>query len=78
MQAVRAEVTLLHVMQDMPERERATEEAPFTELVRHMPRARGGRGSITPRRTAELRRNPAETISSSADKYDLLIMNAVL
>ena len=76
MQALHAEVTLLHVLQDMPERDRATEEAPFTELVSKMRRTRGATGAITPRRTVEMRRNPAEAIAAAAQKYDLLIMGA--
>ncbi|MFL5734341.1 MAG: glucosyl-3-phosphoglycerate synthase [Chloroflexia bacterium] len=33
MDALRAEVTVLHVLQDMPEKARASEEAPFAELL---------------------------------------------
>lgn len=74
MEGMRAEVTVLHVLQDLPERERATEEAPFAELVNRM--SGTGAGNITPRRTLDMGRDPVSTISKAAVGYDLLIMGA--
>ncbi len=71
---LRAQVTILHVLQDMPEKMRASEEAPFTELVRQMEATRSG--FVMPRRTFASGDNPVTSISDSAAKYDLVIMGA--
>src|SRR5206468_8168128 len=78
MDALGAEVTVLHVLQDMPERDRATEEAPFTELLRQLesaprrPRSRmRAEATLDPapaardasRRAVNANHNPAGTIS---------------
>ena len=71
-----AQVTLLHVIQEMPEYERASEEAPFAELMGYIhPGTQGQPGRLT-RRTLNVGNNPAETISVAAADYDLLIMGA--
>lgn len=71
---LRAQVTVLHVLQDMPEKMRASEEAPFTELVQQMEATRSG--FVMPRRTFASGDNPVTSISDSAAKYDLVIMGA--
>jgi glycosyltransferase involved in cell wall biosynthesis len=71
---VRAQVTVLHVLQDLPERARATEEAPFAELLNSMSRYR--EANSLPRRTLGMGDDPVETISSAAADYDLVIMGA--
>jgi len=74
MSVLRAQVTMLHVLQDMPEKMRPGEEAPFTELLDHL----GGtqqRGNL-PRRSFGLGNDPALSISEAAADYDLVIMGA--
>jgi glucosyl-3-phosphoglycerate synthase len=73
MDAVGAEVSVLHVVQDLPEKARAAEEAPFTEFLS------GIAGSGAPDvslRTATMESDPVQTVSSAANEYDLLIMGA--
>ncbi len=70
---LRAQVTLLHVLKDMPEQARAEEEAPFTELMDHVAEERPLTGM--PRRvfaTGE----PVRAISEAAAACDLVIMGA--
>jgi glucosyl-3-phosphoglycerate synthase len=73
--ALSAELTVLHVLQgDMPESERASEEAPFNELLERMRRKRPQVGM--PRRIYAAGDDSIASISSTAEKYDLLIMGA--
>lgn len=74
MSVLRAQVTMLHVLQDMPEKMRAGEEAPFTELLGHM--GGGGEGATLPRRRFGVGNDPAISISEAASEYDLVIMGA--
>jgi glucosyl-3-phosphoglycerate synthase len=74
MDVVRAQVTVLHVVQDMPESERATEEAPFVELLSGMSAA--ALGGAAPRRTLDISGDPVKTISAAARDYSLLVMGA--
>lgn len=74
--ALDAQVTVLHVLQAMPELERATEEAPFAELLDRMESAeRGGmpRGSRFDRAFV-MGDNPMKSIIGAAAGQDLLIM----
>jgi len=72
MSVLRAQVTVLHVLQSMPERERASEEAPFSELVSLI---EGGVEGV-PRRAFATGDNPVESISRASAEYDLVIMGA--
>lgn len=74
MDVVRAQVTVLHVVQDLPESERAPEEAPFAELLSGM--SNQARRSVLPRRTIDMSGDPAGAISTAAADYDLLVMGA--
>jgi glucosyl-3-phosphoglycerate synthase len=73
--ALSAELTVLHVLQgNMPEIERASEEAPFNELLDRMRRKRPQ--VEMPRRIYAAGNDSIASISSTAEKYDLLIMGA--
>jgi nucleotide-binding universal stress UspA family protein len=75
--ALHAEVTMLHVLQTMPESQRATEEAPFTELLDQMALDQSGaRAGGMPRRDFITGDDPVKSISEAAAQYDLLIMGA--
>jgi glycosyltransferase involved in cell wall biosynthesis/nucleotide-binding universal stress UspA family protein len=77
MAVLHAQVTVLHVLQSMPERMRATEEAPFEELVEQMEEVEGGRADVrAPRRAFATGDDPQESISHAALGYDLVIMGA--
>jgi nucleotide-binding universal stress UspA family protein len=71
--ALQAQVTLLHVLQAMPESQRATEEAPFAELLGQMGQSRAGG---MPQRAFVTGDDPVKSISEAAAQYDLLIMGA--
>ncbi len=71
MTVLRAQVTVLHVLQPMPEKARASEEAPFAELLTSMMA-----GGSAPRRTFTAGGDAAKSISSVAADYDLVIMGA--
>lgn len=73
MDVLRAQVTVLHVLQDLPERERATEEAPFSELLDTMTR---GQENMATRRALQAGRNPVEMVTEEAAGYDLILMGA--
>lgn len=68
-----AEITLLHVVQHLPEMERATEEAPFTEFLHALPDIESG---MVPLRIVDASGDAAQTISNAASGYNLLIMGA--
>jgi glucosyl-3-phosphoglycerate synthase len=80
-EAMRSQAAVLHILQGgMPERERASEEAPFNELLAHL---RGGRATneINPpplplRHIYATSDNPVATIGKTAGSYDLVIMGA--
>lgn len=74
MDVLSAQVTVLHVLQDLPEKARASEEAPFAELLSQMSGHSGA--GLTTRRTLDQAHNPAKTISAVASEYDLIIMGA--
>ena len=65
-------VNVLHVVQSLPEKERATEEAPFAALLSNM----AGEADTSPLRVLDIGGNPVETISKTAESYDLLVMGA--
>ena len=71
-----AQVTLLHVLQSMPELERATEEAPFTEFMDRMDRAERRNNPLVRRfdRVFVMGDNPMKSIISSAVGQDVIIM----
>ncbi len=69
-----AEVTVLHVLQAMPELERATEEAPFAELLPQIDR--GSPGAPPPDRAFVVGDNPMRSIVEAAGGYDLVIMGS--
>ncbi|MEO8289234.1 MAG: glucosyl-3-phosphoglycerate synthase [Chloroflexota bacterium] len=70
-----AQVTVLHVLQgDMPEMERASEEAPFNELLERIRRSRPR--VEMPRRVYATGDDPVMSIGNAAQDYDLLIMGA--
>jgi glucosyl-3-phosphoglycerate synthase len=72
---LRAQFANLQVMQEnMPEMERATEEAPFNELLERIRRARPG--VERPRRIYVTGTNPVKTVAQATEGYDLLIMGA--
>ncbi|HYP20804.1 MAG TPA: universal stress protein, partial [Chloroflexia bacterium] len=71
--ALQAQVTLLHVLQAMPESQRATEEAPFAELLGQMGQSQAGG---MPQRAFTSGDDPVKSISEAAAQYDLLIMGA--
>lgn len=73
--ALQAQVTVLHVVQgDMPEMMRASEEAPFTELLEQI---RLSHLKIErPQRIYATGPDPVKSISAAAAGYDLLIMGA--
>ena len=72
---LRAQVAILHVMQEnMPEIQRATEEAPFNELLERIRRARPG--VERPRRIYVTGTNAVKTVAQATEGYDLLIMGA--
>ncbi|HYO49392.1 MAG TPA: glucosyl-3-phosphoglycerate synthase [Chloroflexia bacterium] len=71
--ALQAQVTMLHVLQAMPESQRATEEAPFAELLGQMGQSRAG---DMPQRAFVTGDDPVKSISDAAAQYDLLIMGA--
>lgn len=72
MTVLHAQVTVLHVLQAMPERMRASEEAPFTELENLIE----GGISNAPRRAFATGEDPVESISRASSAYDLVIMGA--
>lgn len=74
--AVDAHVTLLHVLQAMPELERATEEAPFAELLDRLESAERGSKPLARRfdRAFIMGDNPLKSIISAAVGQDLIIM----
>jgi len=77
MTVLHAQVTVLHVLQSMPERMRASEEAPFSELVSRMEGVEGDHSDVgAPRRAYAMGDNPVESISSTAAGYDMIIMGA--
>jgi glucosyl-3-phosphoglycerate synthase len=71
-----AEVTVLHVLQSMPELERATEEAPFAEFMDRMERAeRRNNPRARPfDRVLVIGNNPQRSIISAAAGQDVIIM----
>jgi glucosyl-3-phosphoglycerate synthase len=72
---LRAQVAILHVMREnMPEMERATEEAPFNELLERIRRARPG--IERPRRIYVTGTDVVKTVAQATEGYDLLIMGA--
>ncbi len=74
--ALDAQVTVLHVLQAMPELERATEEAPFTELLDQMESAERSDSPRTRRfdRAFVMGDDPMKSIIGAAGGHDLLIM----
>lgn len=74
--AVSAQVTVLHVLQAMPELERATEEAPFAELLDQMESTTRGAKELANRFDSAfvMGDNPVKSIISAAAKQDLIIM----
>lgn len=74
MDVLRAQVTVLHVLQSMPEKMRATEEAPFSELLSRMSMQRNGPG--VPRRAFAAGGDAAKSVSDTARDYNLIIMGA--
>lgn len=79
-EAMRSQAAVLHILQgNMPEKERASEEAPFNELLAHLRRARTGEGSqatLPLRHIYATGENPVETIGKTANSYDIVIMGA--
>lgn len=71
-----AQVTLLHVLQSMPELERATEEAPFTEFMDRMERAERRNNPRVRRfdRVFVMGDNPMKSIITAAAGQDVIIM----
>jgi nucleotide-binding universal stress UspA family protein len=74
MAALHAQVTVLHVLQEMPERARAAEEAPFAELVDRM--LRPSSRNVPPRQIFTAGSDPVESIGSTSVDYDLVMMGA--
>jgi glucosyl-3-phosphoglycerate synthase len=72
---LRAQVAILHVMREnMPEIERATEEAPFNELLDRIRRSRPG--VERPRRIYVTGTDAVKSVAQATEGYDLLIMGA--
>lgn len=74
--SLEAEVTVLHVLQTMPELQRATEEAPFTELLDRLEGAERSAGTWTGRieRAFIMGDSPMKSIITAAAGQDLIIM----
>ncbi len=68
-----AQVNVLHVVQNLPDDVRATEEAPFAEFSSAMA---SSPARIIPLHSVDVGRDAVETISNAADGYDLLVMGA--
>ena len=75
MSVLRAQVTVLHVLQEMPEMMRASEEAPFEQLLDQFD-APGRTDVGMPMRTFGIGNDPVKSISDAAADYDLIIMGA--
>lgn len=71
-----AQVTVLHVLQTMPELERATEEAPFAEFMDQMERAERRDNPRARRfeRAFVVGQSPQKSIIGAASGQDLIIM----
>jgi hypothetical protein len=78
--AMRSQAAVLHILPGgMPERERASEEAPFNELLALMRGVRtseGGAPALPLRHIYATSDNPVATIGKTAGSYDLVIMGA--
>ncbi|HST05581.1 MAG TPA: glucosyl-3-phosphoglycerate synthase [Chloroflexia bacterium] len=77
-EALRAQVAVLHLVQgDMPERERASEEAPFNELLEGLRISKSGGEPPAPvRHIYATSQNPTASIGRVAEEYDLVVMGA--
>ncbi|HUP28122.1 MAG TPA: glucosyl-3-phosphoglycerate synthase [Chloroflexia bacterium] len=75
MSVLRAQVTVLHVLQDIPESMRAVEEAPFAQLLDQID-VPTRRNSAATRRAFGVGNDPARSISEAAADYDMVIMGA--
>ena len=75
MSVLRAQVTVLHVLQEMPEMMRASEEAPFEQLLDQFD-APGRTDAGMPMRAFGIGNDPVKSISDAAADYNLIIMGA--
>ena len=77
-EALRAQVAVLHLVQgDMPERERASEEAPFNELLEGLRVSKSGEEPPVPvRHIYATSQDPTSSIGRVAEEYDLVVMGA--
>ena len=75
MSVLRAQVTVLHVLQEMPEKMRASEEAPFEQLLDQFD-APGRKDVGMPMRSFGVGNDPVQSITEAAADYDLVIMGA--
>ncbi len=77
-EAIRAQVAVLHLVHgDMPERERASEEAPFNELLEGLRVGRSdGEPTTNVRHIYATSQNPTASIGRVAEEYDLVVIGA--
>jgi len=77
-EAIRAQVAVLHLVHgDMPERERASEEAPFNELLESLGSGRvDGESAANVRHIYATSQNATASIGRVAEEYDLVVIGA--